>query len=975
MSQEENGKDFGLEAVWLAAIVVASLLMNSYGERSFEPTRAIFLQSLGVFGIVGLAFTILRSRKTDLFRVRLKSPIVAGVVLVFLSFLVSTWLSKSPQTSLWGSYDWGQGLLLLASCVVVFFAVLFGLKTQSQSNRIISTFILVGFGAAIYGMVQYFDSDPLAWQLTWNNPDFTRVSSTLGNPMYAGAFLTCVIPLCMAQLGFQLQQQELAWTTPMGLFQAIVLLMVFMVVWMIHPFLPVGLYVLVAGFSTYRLEGDSLRRSLQISTLVFVLSTSVWALLLTQSRGALLGLLIGLGIFFLLYLAVFTEASSKIRRYSGVLFLLVSIASSILFISIQMGDEGTRILRLESRSTEMRMLMWEGIWDVWDREPDRRLFGHGPDMTSLSFEASYPAALIDYEGGSRVGKAHNLFYETAITRGGFGVFSLVVFILAIWIACLRNLGILTSRRSNWTLLFILMAVGTLLTFLSLSLDSKALLAPIIAMGAILAVSGYLVGYLWIIRKKAEIPGDQRDSETWNTIGIGTSIFALFIALQSGIALSFEYLFLLSSAAILAVNPRFLPKSEPEEKRKNGAVVVLICMILGSGILQGVENLTVAWWIVVVTAGIALIHFDFTNSPKSIVKWTAFFGVLILVLVSVVPLIILTRDQNSLVIGMPLIFSLASWLVYFSWRNGTSKWPLFVACSAFSLILWFIHFPVLKADIAEQKAKLAMLAGNEEEAGKFLKKAIALQPQRDRYPFLLSSIYLGQARSFASEIKQDSVLHLAGIENKRAHDLAPIDGDHLLNRARLFGAWAQLSQDSTKKMERWSASIEHYTNYLPRRPEDYRIYKELAFTQESAGQTKKAIENYSRSVELEPRYIEGYLGEVRSFESISDSSGVFRVFDKVLQNEVYDIPLFFQLAQSLEFIGGRIKAISKIENDGEKVDLRREQEAFLSLLYWKENDCLKARQHLGKALGSGLADPNFRAFAKTLTSSCDASKNL
>src|SRR6185369_15445702 len=107
---------------------------------------------------------------------------------------LSTALSIAPRLSLWGSYVRGEGLVTLASYVVVFAAVAARLRRRAQLDRVIDVIVAGSLPVTLYGLAQAAGLDPIDWSLTYQE---WRVSTTLGNPVFAGSYLVLVLPLTL----------------------------------------------------------------------------------------------------------------------------------------------------------------------------------------------------------------------------------------------------------------------------------------------------------------------------------------------------------------------------------------------------------------------------------------------------------------------------------------------------------------------------------------------------------------------------------------------------------------------------------------------------------------------------------------------------------------------------------------------------------------------------------------------------------
>jgi len=122
--------------------------------------------------------------------------LVLPIVLYVAVLLLATIASVSPRLSWWGSYDRLQGAYTSLAYIAVFAAMAVHLRTRAQVNRIITIVVHTSIAVAVYGFVQAFGRDPIAW-----DHDVTyRISSTLGNAGSAAAYLAFAASFVLVQL-------------------------------------------------------------------------------------------------------------------------------------------------------------------------------------------------------------------------------------------------------------------------------------------------------------------------------------------------------------------------------------------------------------------------------------------------------------------------------------------------------------------------------------------------------------------------------------------------------------------------------------------------------------------------------------------------------------------------------------------------------------------------------------------------------
>jgi predicted negative regulator of RcsB-dependent stress response len=208
-------------------------------------------------------------------------------VTVFMGvYLLSTVLSASVRTSVWGSpriWD-GYSLYNMLTCYLLFMVIVTHLKSREQLWRLLGAVAAAAGVASLLGLLERLRWIPLRSAVA----DEQRIESTFGNPIFFGAFLVMAIPLTLG-LALALNQK--------------------------------------AG------------RKLHLAGWVPLVALQMLALAMTISRGPLVGLAAGLTVFFVLGVLVLDI------RTLGKAGLLVGAAAAIAVISLRVIPD-----RLESPS-------------------------------------------------------------------------------------------------------------------------------------------------------------------------------------------------------------------------------------------------------------------------------------------------------------------------------------------------------------------------------------------------------------------------------------------------------------------------------------------------------------------------------------------------------------------------------------------------------------------------------------------------
>jgi tetratricopeptide (TPR) repeat protein len=328
---------------------------------------------------------------------------------IFLSvfWLFSSFFSLDHIFSFWGLYNRQQGFFTLIFYLLFFLLLILNLKDFFQIRRFIATALFSSFFVCLYGLMQYFQLDPLKWEET------ARIFSTLGQPNFLGHFLILVIPFSVYALFFQA------------------------------------------------------RRFLIRSLLLILLFGQLFCLVFTASRSAFLGL--GAEIFLAAF--IFLVASGRKKLAFGLTalfmaaFILLGFSSAYFLQKIPPNSSPVyrvmSIFNFSQGSVKARFNNFQAGWDELCREsPGRLIFGYGPDSLSEIFARHYqPSWALDEQINTWPDRVHNVFLDTVLS---FGLLGLAVylwffyfFISLLW----RRLPAMPKDGKFWLAIACLTALG------------------------------------------------------------------------------------------------------------------------------------------------------------------------------------------------------------------------------------------------------------------------------------------------------------------------------------------------------------------------------------------------------------------------------------------------------------------------------------------------------------------------------------
>src|SRR5215470_14443095 len=158
-----------IESSCLAALIVVPVFFDPHSARTFDPDKILLLRSIAVVILVGLPVWIIEEGRRaymiaghPVWRI----PVVLPMLLLTAAWGLSTMLSIAPGVSFWGSYFRCQGLYTWFAYATIFAAMVLVVRRREQIDRFIPVILLASVPPAIYGLIQHFGSDPIAWQLS-----------------------------------------------------------------------------------------------------------------------------------------------------------------------------------------------------------------------------------------------------------------------------------------------------------------------------------------------------------------------------------------------------------------------------------------------------------------------------------------------------------------------------------------------------------------------------------------------------------------------------------------------------------------------------------------------------------------------------------------------------------------------------------------------------------------------------------------
>ncbi len=216
--------DHFVEACWLLALVAVPIYFDTLTVRIFEPDKIVLFRNIVMLMVLAVLLrailtlpaalanrtaspsasaigpgdggTDVASRAPWWRAEILRRPLLVPVAVFVLVYTAATIHSVLPGISFWGSYDRSQGLYTWLNYIAFFLILSYQVRRWPQIERIISALVFGSIPVALYGVIQHFQWDPVAWGADTS----TRVASTLGNSIFLGAYVIMCMPFAAYRL-------------------------------------------------------------------------------------------------------------------------------------------------------------------------------------------------------------------------------------------------------------------------------------------------------------------------------------------------------------------------------------------------------------------------------------------------------------------------------------------------------------------------------------------------------------------------------------------------------------------------------------------------------------------------------------------------------------------------------------------------------------------------------------------------------
>lgn len=374
MKLNPSSKYTGYFLLYAALLTLPALAVDIRAFSTFEPIKVLTTISLGaLLGWWGVLWWGAKNQAKDKAENQNKEgdgnlklqphSKLASICFYgyWISILVAAVTSVAPMVSIFGLAPRYQGLLMYIAIFIASVGV--SVLSRKRLEGVLNIAIIGGFAVSTFGILQGLIPSLTQW---WDIDSFLgRTFSTMGHPSYLADYLLLITPLFYWK-----------WTTSRR--------------WPIWSLLGI-----VVGI----------------------------ALLLTMSRGAILGLAASMLFFVGVYGYWHKRRGLLISAVAAPLLLMMLVVSVNLAPTSFEIKEVPLLKRLvmneeNLRSVSTRFVLWPS---AVGKILERPLFGYGPDTFALSFAKSAPKELLKSENfNAYADRAHNFFLDSLMNVGVVG---------------------------------------------------------------------------------------------------------------------------------------------------------------------------------------------------------------------------------------------------------------------------------------------------------------------------------------------------------------------------------------------------------------------------------------------------------------------------------------------------------------------------------------------------------------------------
>jgi len=290
-----------------------------------------------------------------------KSWVLAMLAIFVGVVALSSVFGENFYRSFWSNYERMEGLVTYLHLFAYFLVLAGTMKTEQVWNRLFHTTLFASAIIAFYGVFQLFG----ILQTHQGN----RLDATLGNASYLAVYM------------------------------------------IFHIFLAMVLFYRARDYRKW--------------IYFFIIVLESFVLYHTATRGAILGIIGGLFISWILIAVLSSNKKTKLAHISLLAAMAVIIGGFLLLKTTDFVKTSPVLSRfagisLTEGTTESRLTIWKMSWRGFKEKP---IFGWGQENFNLVFNKYYEPIL--YKQEPWFDRAHNVFFDRLTTNGIFGLLSYV----------------------------------------------------------------------------------------------------------------------------------------------------------------------------------------------------------------------------------------------------------------------------------------------------------------------------------------------------------------------------------------------------------------------------------------------------------------------------------------------------------------------------------------------------------------------
>ena len=408
-------------------VVSAGPLPDAYFP--FIVGKALYARSL--IEVMFALWVVLALRSPD-YRPPRSWILLGFIIFVGVSLLAGVW-GVSLQRSLWSTYERMQGIVDLVHWFALAVVLTSVFRSLAQWRWLLSFNVGASLAMSLLGFAQRYDVSVPGYGFLENTQ---RVDITLGNPTYVGAYMMVNILVALALLSQSYQTQPVATGTR----------------------------------AARRRRGRRRRTEEHSSTIVWwrifwitAIVLGLWVLIMSGTRGAVLGLAVGLVAFSLGYAIWGHIRPARLAGYAVIgVIVLLALALTLgrdTAVVERVADSNSLVeritqVRLDDGSVKGRLESLRAGMEGFGARP---ILGWGPENFLVAWGRYF-----DKESGvtERFDQAHNKLVEELTTKGFVGLVSY----LALWVLMFKVLIDRLNRRDPEQEMFFLFIAAALIGY-------------------------------------------------------------------------------------------------------------------------------------------------------------------------------------------------------------------------------------------------------------------------------------------------------------------------------------------------------------------------------------------------------------------------------------------------------------------------------------------------------------------------------